>query len=348
MSFLKSKDKSIEFEGIGGERMQEEGLKSLFPVSEMSVVGMWEVIKKIGFFKEVMNRCKSEMRRKRYDAFIPVDYPGFNLRLAGFAKSINLKVIYYIAPQLWAWGKNRANKLKQNVDLLLTVFPFEQEFFKQYQIKTEFVGHPLLDRSDYPDILPGKEEREKIISIFPGSRKQEIIKHEYLLREILPILNTEIPDFQLKIAKSKSINGEPFKELVSNYSNVSVSTDSTKLMLKSMAGIVKTGTSNLEAALCGLPISMFYKTSFLSYWAGRTVVNLEHLSLVNILSGRTVINEFIQSEAKPKDIANDLIDLINNDERYRDIQTAYNKIRMMLGEKGASNRAAQIILDFIQ
>jgi len=348
MASLKSIDSSIEFDGIGGEKMHKQGLNSLFPISEMSVVGMWEVLKKLSYFNQVMNTCKTELQRKKYDAFIPVDYPGFNLRLAGYAKSINIKVIYYIAPQLWAWGKNRALKLKNNTDLLLTVFPFEKEFFDRYQIRTEFVGHPLLDQTDFPADLPEQNNREKIISIFPGSRKQELLKHSKLIIDVISILNKELPDYKMIIAKSKSVDDSLFNRIKTSFPELELSTDARTLMKRSAAGIVKTGTTNLEAALCGLPINMFYITSFLSYWIGRNVVNLEHLSLINILSGRTVINEYIQQDAKPKAIANDIIDIVTNEKRYNDIQLAYVQIRKLLGERGASDNAARIIMDYVQ
>ncbi len=341
-------DDTIEFTGIGGENMKKKGLKSLVPLEKMSVVGLNEVLKNIVFFRKVMNLCREEFNKQKFDAFIPVDYPGFNLRLAKYSKNKGIPVLYYIAPQLWAWGKNRTKAIKDRVDLLMVVFPFETEFFGKLGINTTFVGHPLLDDPYFSDEFPSLKQRRRIITIMPGSRKQEILKHSLLVEDIIRLLSEKLPEYEIKIAISGAEHLNYYDEIMQKYSYVKISGKPKELMRQSTAGIIKTGTSNLEAALSGLPINMFYKTSSLSYWLGKKLVNLEYLSLINILSDKSVINEYIQKEAKADLIVNDITDLVSNEDRYTDIQNNYKKIRKMLGDSGASQRAAKEILDYLQ
>ena len=348
MAELREQHGNVEFVGIGGENMQKQGLDSIIPLSQMSVVGINEVVKKILFFREVMYLCRNHLKNGNFDAFIPVDYPGFNLRLASYAKKTGIPVLYYIAPQLWAWGKNRTNKLKESVDLLMVVFPFEVDFFGKLGIKTTFVGHPLFDDPIYNNDFPLRNERNFAIAIFPGSRKQEILKHLSLVKQIIAKLNMRLPEYEIRIAISKKSDAKLYKRIKKNFPDIVLSDNPKELMRTSMAGIIKTGTSNLEAALLGLPINMFYKTSWLSYLLGKHLVNLKHLSLINILPGENVISEFIQRDAKTALIVDDILDIIQNEKRYIQIQETYNKIRKMLGEKGASEKAAKSILDFLQ
>jgi len=348
MAALREQHGEVEFVGIGGENMIKQGLDSIIPLEQMSVVGISEVLKKILFFREVMFLCRNHLKNGNFDAFIPVDYPGFNLRLAGYAKKMGIPVLYYIAPQLWAWGKNRTNKLKNSVDLLMVVFPFEVDFFGELGIKTVFVGHPLLDDPDYIPDFPQRRDRDYAIAIFPGSRKQEILKHISLVKHIVRKLNLRLPEYEIRIAISKASDKSYYKKIKKSFPGIILSDNPKELMRTSMAGIIKTGTSNLEAALLGLPINMFYKTSFLSYWLGRYLVNLEHLSLINILPQKNIINEYIQHKAKADLIVDDILDIIQNEQRYTQIQDTYKEIRKMLGEKGASQRAAKEILNFFK
>ena len=343
---IKLLDSEIEFIGIGGARMAEAGMTSLFPLSEMSVVGIWEVAKKFNFFIHVLNECKSILNCEKIDAFIPVDYPGFNLKLASAAKKANIPVLYYIAPQLWAWGKNRAAKLQKNVDLLLTVFPFEQDFFRQYGINTQFVGHPLLDHIELQKQFADYNSRDNTIAVFPGSRLQEIHKHSNLISASINLLSEQLPDYKIEIACSESIPKQAYS-LFAETQNVELSYDAHNLMSRAKAGIVKTGTSNLEAALSGLPITMFYKTSNITYWIGKVLVKSDYISIVNILQKRFAVKEFIQHEAKPTLIVNDIINIVGNQDRYTSIQNSYLEIKKMLGNKGAAENAAKAIMNYL-
>lgn len=331
-----------QFLGIGGESMISEGLQSIALMSDVSVVGFWEVAKKYSYFKNLLNKCINILKNENITAFIPIDYPGFNIRLSKHAKELKIPVFYYIAPQLWAWGKKRAKNLKKVVDKLLVVFPFEVEYFSDYGIETVFVGHPLLDNPNFNSKIKSQKERNGRIAFFPGSRQQEIIKHLKLFKEILE-LNTKMNyNFNFTIAKSGNILEKYFSEFL-NLPNVEISDNNYDVMQNSSAGIIKTGTSNLEAGLCGMPFAMYYKTSFITYNIAKNLVNLPYISIINILSKKFVVKEFVQREANPELILNNIKEIINNPDKYHSIQNEYKKIRQILGGEGASKRAASII-----
>lgn len=343
MSELKSKQGDIEFLGFGGNNMIKQGLKSIAPFDQVAVVGFWEVFKRISFFRELLKKCRSIIDNG-VDLYIPVDYPGFNIRLASYAKQKKVKVTYYIAPQLWAWGKDRARKLSESVDKLLVVFPFETDYFSKFGIETHYVGHPLLDDNAFANEIPNRESRIHQIAFLPGSREQEVIKHLNLIRgtaeEIQKI--TGINNFA--IASSPNVPKSIYLKFLADNHGWVMTNDSKSLMMQSLVGVVKTGTSTLEAAICGMPFSMIYKTSNFTYLMGKKLINLEYISLVNILSNRHIVNEFIQSKANPQLIANDIADIINNPNIYDGIQNSFAEIRKNLGGTGASKRAADSIL----
>lgn len=345
MAKLKLISPDIKFIGIGGKNMEAEGLESLTDIKDISVVGFLEVAKKLRFFTDLMNKCKKSIIDNNVDIFIPVDYPGFNIKLASFCKKNNIPVTYYIAPQLWAWGKNRAKKLTDTVDKLLVVFPFEKEYFANYGINTEFIGHPLMDNPKIAEDFDSKNKRLKIIALLPGSRKQEIQKHLDLFSEIAKEIKRKLPDYRFLMARTQSVDEIYFKFKRRNI-KIEFFDDSIELMQKSKAGIVKTGTSNLEAALCGMPFSMVYKTSLFTYLMGRMLINLPYISIVNILQNKAVINEFIQNNLNPVNIADDIVNIIET-ERYNNIQSEFLKIKKLLNTKNASENAAKIISEYL-
>lgn len=343
MSKLKEIVRNVEFIGIGGEKMQAEGLQSIIPIQEISVVGFWEVLKKINIFRKLMSDCKNILSNQKIDLFLPVDYPGFNIKLAKFAKSQNISVAYYIAPQLWAWGKNRARKLSV-VDKLFVVFPFEVDFFKQFGINAEFVGHPLLDNPLLKEIPSDFSDRENIIALLPGSRQQEIENHLELFVQSAMLLKKTYPDFQIALARNANTNLDLYNSFLQD-NNVLIEENSLELMKKAKIGIVKTGTSNLEAALAGMPFVMVYKTSVFSYILSKQLIDLEYISIVNILKNKVIIPEIIQKDANPQSISKSLIDLLSSQEKIRLIQSVYSEIRNTLGSANASETTAEKIRD---
>jgi len=342
MSELLTLHPHLEFVGIGGQNMKNLGLRSIAKIEDISVVGFWEVAKRYCYFRKLMNECKSIIQNDNVIAFIPIDYPGFNIPLASFAKNCGKKVIYYIAPQLWAWGSNRARKLACAVDLLLVVFPFEQDFFNNYNINTKFVGHPLLDNPVFQANALEFENRENVVAILPGSRQQEINKHLELFAESAKLFKDQYPNFQIILAKSLSIDTSNFNDLIKK-NKIEITLDSIELMKKAKIGIVKTGTSNLEAALAGMPFSMVYKTSFLTYKLAKSMLNLPYISIVNILENDSIIDELIQSSANKNAISESLINIIQNDSKRIETINRFKDIKFRLGGKGASENAAKEI-----
>ena len=343
----------IEFCGIGGREMECEGLQSIIPLHEISVVGFWEVAKKYSLFKKVLDKSKKMLSSGEIAAFIPVDYPGFNIRLATDARKIGLPVIYYIAPQLWAWGKSRAKKLAHCVDLLLTVFPFEEDYFKQFGLNAKFVGHPILDNQklnseELINAAAKREERRKVIAFFPGSRRQELAKHISLIEEIAIGIKKLHPDYSFTIARSPLIDIDAYHAMLSRNHLFEISDDRFELMRTSMAGIVKTGTSNLEAALCGLPFTMFYKISPLTYAIGKQLINLNYLSIVNILFNKCIVREFIQRDATPGNIIDEICRLIEDKEYWSAMNTEILSIRHLLGDSGGAKNAAIEIVNYLR
>lgn len=342
MRQIKQLQPDSKFVGIGGERMIAEGLQSIALMSEVAVVGFWEVAKKYNYFSKLLNKCVDILKNDDITAFIPVDYPGFNIRLAKQAKIYDIPVIYYIAPQLWAWGKNRAESLAKVCDKLLVVFPFEVDYFQKFGIETIFVGHPLLDNPEFDVEFKKFSERNGKIAFFPGSRLQEIQRHLKLFKGLLDYNKKSGYNFDFVIAKSSNIPQSAFGDVLRSH-KVEISEDSINIMQNSLAGIIKTGTSNLEAALSGLPFSMFYQTSFATYMIAQRLVNLPYISIINILNNRNVISEFIQKEANPSNILDSIFSLTIDSAKYSSIQSNFIEIRNLLGGSGASLRAAEMI-----
>lgn len=341
MKELKCIIPNLEFIGIGGSLMQQQGLNSLVPIEDIAVVGFWEVLKRINKFSQLLSKCKNIFNKQKIDLFIPVDFPGFNIKLIKYATRNNIPIAYYIAPQLWAWGSNRAKKL-QKVDKLYVVFPFEEDFFRKFGINTEFIGHPLLDNILLKENPLPFEKRENIIALLPGSREQEINKHLKLFIESAKLFKREFHDYKIALAKSNNVNLDKFERLLIE-NQVEIFYNSLELMKKAKLGIVKTGTSNLEAALAGMPFVMAYRTSSLSYIISKKLISLEYISIVNILEEKKVIDEMIQNDANSKKIAKALKEIIINDEKRDNIFNAFKNLREKISSNSASKTTAQKI-----
>jgi lipid-A-disaccharide synthase len=341
MQSLKELQPNIHFYGIGGKMMEAEGLHSLIPMEKISVIGIVEVVKHIFTFLKLNKQCKQIMQEKNIDCFIPVDYPGFNIKLARFAISNGIPVYYYIAPQLWAWGKNRWKKLKNAVTKLLVVFPFEEKYFQKHSINAKFVGHPLLDRLHN---VNANERSSNIVAFFPGSRTQEVKHNLPLLIDTIKEISDRCSTLTFVFAVSPNVNEETFDILKDAGIRYELNSNAYDLMKKAAVGIVKVGTTALEAAICGMPMIVAYKTSASHYWFGKRVINLDYITLPNILLNRKVVDEYIQQDATPQKLALGVIDILNDEHKRKQQLEDFATIRQMLGEKGASKNAAKLIL----
>ena len=345
---LKELNPNIEFFGIGGKKMQEQGFKSIVPLEEVAVIGFIEVFKKIKFFLNLKKQCEKIIISEKIDCFIPIDYPGFNLKLAKFATSKNIPVYYYIAPQLWAWGKNRWKKLKNIATKLLVVFPFEKDFFVSKNIVAQFVGHPLLDNPifGFENVKQNEKNRdENLISFFAGSRNQEVVNNLQLFANVAKILSEKNPNLKFGFAISSTVDVNNFDILKEMNLNYELYKNSNELMLKSKIGIVKAGTSTLESALLNMNFIVAYKTSKSHYWLGKKFINLDFISLPNILMNKKIVPEFIQTDANPEKLSATVQEFLDSKEKCNLQKKEFSKIREILGNSSASENAAKIILE---
>lgn len=336
-----------EFIGIGGEKMSEIGLNKIIDLSEISVVGFWEVLRRIDKFLHLKAKIKEIIEIGDISLFIPVDYPGFNLEIAKICNDNKVKVLWYIAPQLWAWGQKRAVKLKQTVDKLLAVFPFEQQFFNQFDITTEFVGHPLLDIPIFNEPIKKYNERENNLLIMPGSRKQEIELHLPTLIKYAKIFKSKHRNYEVVFSIPKYIQ----KFVLDNYPYIKefkIENDSHSLMQNSKIGLIKSGTSNLEAALLGLPFVMFYRTSLFNYIIGKRLTTVPFFSIVNILSNKLVVKELVQFQMSIKNIEKSIESMLENIDDYENKQKEFEKIKQTLYSRGTSKRVAELVVPYLK
>ncbi len=343
--------------GIGGDNMKTAGVELLHHVREMSVMGFGEIVSKLPFFGKVRRDLLRAIRTEKPSAVILVDYPGFNLRFAELAKKNGLTVIYFISPQIWAWGKRRIKKIRRTVDLMLTIFNFEEEMYKGKNVNAHFVGNPLLDEMDISTDMQIKEfrgryssEKEaRILALLPGSRMQEIKRILPTMLQSVRILEGELARDNIKletvIGCAPGIDEQVYLDTMDRAGiRFHLSREVELLMNSADAGIVTSGTATLEAALHDLPIVVVYKTSFLNYLMGRLLVRIKSISLVNIVAQNKIVDELIQFEFKPQKAAAVTKEILMNDDVATRIRQNYVSLRKILGGPGASDRAAELIL----
>lgn len=331
-------DENASFKGFGGERMQKQGLELNLHYSSMAFMGFWEVIKNVSAISRNFKQAKKELLEFNTDVLVLVDYPGFNMRMASFAKRHGIKVVYYITPQVWAWKESRVKKLKRDVDLLLPILPFEQNFFAKHQIESTFVGHPLLDA--FKDIDSRSVESDKpIIALLPGSRKQEISTSLPIMMKLVE----SFENYQFIIAGAPSISAAFYRNITGE-SYIPILSNQTHALLKeSKAAIVTSGTATLEAAILKVPQVVCYKTSAFSYFFGKLLVKVKFISLVNLIANKEVVKELIQNDFNGERLVKELHYLLDKKNKTK-IIGEYNKIIDVLGSEGASLRAAKEIV----
>lgn len=357
---LKTLNPEINIFGIGGNEMKKEGLNSIVDIKKISVVGFWEVSKKYIFFKKLLKECQQFLLDNNIDVFIPIDYPGFNIPLAKFAKKHNIFVAYYIAPQFWAWAQFRAKKFKNAVNKLFVILPFEESFFKNYGIDALYVGNPNLNffQTNEQTKVNNFNERQDKISIFPGSRNQEIKRNLEFIKDLLLQLVKELPNYQIAISVSNNIDVKIVENYIKTYfnlnSNIILHYDSKELMKISKFGLIKTGTTNLEACLNGLPFIMFYKASKINYLIGKNLLNINSVSLVNIIYEKTnnltnnndkIITEYIQDLDVEK-IITEIKGNIENVNKFNSFQSKLLEVKSILGNFDTSKIVANNILNY--
>ncbi|MFC6269579.1 lipid-A-disaccharide synthase [Frigoriflavimonas asaccharolytica] len=343
---LIKKDNTAEFRFWGGDLMEKAvGFPPVKHYKDLAFMGFLEVAKNLRTIFKNIKFCKEDIKNYKPDVLILIDYPGFNLRIAEFAKSLGIKVVYYISPQLWAWKEGRVEKIKKYVDEMLVILPFEKEFYKKHHVDAHFVGHPLLDAiSDLPELSIDTFKKEhqlndkKIIALLPGSREQEVEK----MLQIMLSVRSYFTDYQFVIAGAPSLPKSFYQNFVDE--NVHFVSNRTYDLLRcSEAALVTSGTATLETALLNIPEVVCYKSSQISYEIGKRVVkNIKYISLVNLIMDREVVKELIQKDLNTNNLVSEL-NLILDENRTK-ILEEYKQLRDKLGGAGASEVAAEIII----
>lgn len=335
---LKLKDAEAVFTCWGGDAMKAAGATLVKHYKELAFMGFAEVLLNIRTILNNIFFCKQDIRDNSPDVLILIDYPGFNLRIAQWAKREGIPVVYYISPQVWAWKENRVKKIRQCVDLMLVILPFEKAFYKKWNFEVTFVGHPLLDAlKDLP--ASSLQFSKPVIALLPGSRKQEINTMLPLMLQVVP----KFPDYEFVIAQAPSQPDELYQEIIGN-SNVRLLKSQTySLLQKAHAALVTSGTATLETALFRVPQVVCYKGGAISYTIAKQLIKVKYISLVNLILDKPAVIELIQNEVTENRIteALKLILTTNRDAMLHE----YEELITMLGHAGASEKAATAILE---
>lgn len=345
----------VKISGVGGRCLDEAGAKIYRDIKDLAVIGFFDVLKKLPKFFSLQRLILKKIKEEKPDAIILIDFSGFNLRLA---RKINktLPVIYYVSPQVWASRPGRVKTIKGYIHKMIVLFKFEEEFYKRYGVDADFVGHPLLDivrpTMEKKEFLNkfGLLESKSTIALLPGSRKQEIKRILPIMLESACLIKQKIKDVQFVLAKSPHLDLDIYNCIIKK----------ADIDLKIIEGktydclniadfcLVASGTATLETAIIQRPSVVIYKMNLLNYLLYRPMVRLSYISMVNIVAGKKIVPEFIQFKAHPKKISAEVLEILQNPTRSEQMKKDLGQVKSLLGEKGASLRAARIIIDFLE
>jgi lipid-A-disaccharide synthase len=350
MKELKKQDPEADFRCWGGDLMEAQGGDLVKHYRDLAFMGFIEVIANLRTIMKNLKFCRQDILEYMPDAIILVDYPGFNLRIAEFAHNQGFKVIYYISPQVWAWKKSRVYKIRQYVDRMFVILPFEKEFYHKYDFEVDFVGHPLLDAIE--DHIPSEPDQDfirenylsgkPIIAILPGSRKQEISR-------ILPVMlsvTDQFPDYEFVIAGAPSMDSDYYRQFMNGKDIEVISGRTHDILRNAFAALVTSGTATLETALFGVPEVVCYKGSALSYSIAVRLVDVKFISLVNLIMDNEIVKELIQKDLNRDKLITELQKILDPDYR-KDLGAKYIELKEKLGGAGASYNAANGIISFL-
>jgi len=346
---LKKQHSDIEIRSWGGDLMQSAGATVVKHIRDLAFMGFLEVILNLKTILGNISFCKKDIERFQPDAIILIDYPGFNLRIAKWAKDKGIKVFYYISPQIWAWNQKRGFKIKNVVDEMFVILPFEKEFYKKFDLDVHFVGHPLLDavkefknqKPDFSVFCKNNQLPEKpIVALLPGSRKQEVNK-------MLPIFLSVVdrfPDYQFVLAAAPALELDYYQPFLTKQ-NVSIIEGKTyELLLQAKAALVSSGTATLETALFKVPEVVCYKGGTLSVIIARMLIKIKFISLVNLIMDQEIVTELIQSDLNKKQLEKELDRILHNEKDRKDLLANYEILISKLGGEGASQLTANLML----
>ncbi len=346
MKALKQKDGDAVFRCWGGDLMKEQGGDLVKHYKELAFMGFLEVIKNIKTIFRNLKLCEKDILLYKPDVVILVDYPGFNLRIAKFAKKHHLKVVYYISPQVWAWKKSRVKLIKKVVDKMLVILPFEKNFYKRYGYDVDFVGHPLLDalnQNSFSETEAAEIPDDKpVVALLPGSRTQEV---EKMLPQMLAVV-PKFPEYQFVVCAVNSVNINTYMQLSENRNVLIVRNKTYDVLKKAYAALVTSGTATLETALFNVPQVVCYDANYFSYLIAKSLIKLQYISLVNLIMNERVVTELIQQNLNKENLYKELL-AITKKEKRQTLLEHYKLLREKLGGSGASEKAANIIYKLI-
>lgn len=345
---IRQRDPAAHCRAWGGEQMEAAGAELVRHYRDMAFMGFWEVVQNLGTIRRFLHECQADLLAQRPDALILIDYAGFNLRMARFAKKYGIRVFYYISPKVWAWNERRALTIKAVVDQLFVIFPFEVDFYKKYDYDVEYVGNPLLDAlaafNPDPAFRQKMGGQKPIVALLPGSRRQEVTK-------ILPMMlaaSQRFPGYQFVVGVVTNLPGALYDELLQDYPEVGRVADSAyDLLSVSTAALVASGTATLETALLNVPQVVCYRTGRISYEIARRVIAVRFISLVNLIEDRAIVTELIQNDMTTERITSELRAILPGGNR-REVQLSdYADLQQRMGKPGASERAGTRMVDLI-
>jgi len=352
---IKKLDPSITFSGLGGTKMKESGVELYEDLTRLAVVGFWEIWTHYTDIKRIFNLIVEKVQTTQTKSVILVDYPGFNLLLAKQLKKLNVQVLYYISPQVWAWKKSRVKTIKKYVDKMFVLFKFEKEFYAKFDVDVELVGHPLVDTitlsSSKNEILSslGFSQEKLTIGILPGSRQKEINTLLPIMLEACQIIYDTHPQAQFMIIKAPTIERTHMEKLSSHvhFPLRIIEEKRYDSINASDLCIVASGTATLETGLLEKPMVVVYKTSFLTWLLAKMFIKIPDIGLVNVVAEKRIVPECIQFQATGKNIAKELMDIYSDKIKIADIKAGLQNLKNLLGEPEASRRAAEKILNHL-
>ncbi len=350
---IHKKDPMIEFFGIGGKFMKDQGVRIYMNSSRLAVVGITEVFSKIPDLIKGINTAKRMLQKLQPDLLILIDFPDFNLLVASMAKQLKIPVLYYISPQVWAWRLGRIKKIRRLVDHMAVILPFERSFYQKHGVSVSFVGHPLMDKikpvlSRTTMKTPASDIKFPVIGLLPGSRDREIHRHLPDMLLAAQRLKQQFPEAGFCVSLAPGIDPDLVNEILSQNRNhldvKTVSGGADRTFRQSDLVIAASGTVSLEAAISGVPMVIVYKVSPISFKLGKALVKVNFVCLVNLIAGKPLVPELLQDDANPKMIADAAARILNDPDGISRLKADFKRLRQRLGGPGASQRVADIAL----